>query len=41
MPGYDYGKDPVISPRMGYDTPKGFAEQDALKEERKMKGTDI
>ena len=33
MPGYDYGKDPVISPRMGYDTPKGFAEQDALKEE--------
>jgi len=32
MPGYSYGKEPVINQRMGYNSPKGFKEEDELKE---------
>ena len=34
MPGYTYNKEHVnLNPNMGYDTPRGFKEKDALKEE--------
>ena len=32
MPGYSYGKEPVINQRMGYNSPKELKEQDELRE---------
>ena len=33
IPGYSYGKEPVINQRMGYNSPKGLKEQDELRED--------